>query len=111
MADNNNDDDLHRHMEAQEQTFRAQQEALNNIKQMLAQFLINWNNNDTDSNHGDKKDNNNNKDNEQPLPPPTSNGASSIDDDVIKGILAQIASLAQRVELKKVGITRCHLLE
>jgi len=35
VADNN-DDDLRRRMEAQEQTFRAQQEALDNIQQMLA---------------------------------------------------------------------------
>jgi len=35
MADNN-DDDLRRRIEVQEQTFRAQQEALNNIQQMLA---------------------------------------------------------------------------
>jgi len=40
MAENN-DDDLHRQMEAQEQTFRAQQEALDNIQQMFAQLLTN----------------------------------------------------------------------
>ena len=50
MADNGNDD-LRRRLEAQEQTFMAQQEALDNIQQMLAQLLINWNNNDIRSNH------------------------------------------------------------
>jgi len=56
MTDNNNDDDLHHRMEAHEQTSRAQQEALENIQQMLAQFLTNWNNNDTTgSNHERKK--------------------------------------------------------
>jgi len=34
MADNNNDD-LRQRMDAQEQTSKAQQEALNNIQQML----------------------------------------------------------------------------
>ena len=46
----NNDDDLRRRVEAQEQTFKAQQEALDNIQQMLAQLLINQNTNDTGSN-------------------------------------------------------------
>ena len=40
MVDNNNDG-LRQRMEAQEQTFRTQQEALDNIQQMLAQLLIN----------------------------------------------------------------------
>jgi len=31
-------------MEAQEKTFKAQQEALDNIQQMLAQLLNNWDN-------------------------------------------------------------------
>jgi len=35
MADNNNDD-LHQRMKVQEQTSRAQQEALDNIQEMLA---------------------------------------------------------------------------
>ena len=50
MADNVNDD-LCRRLEAQEQTSKAQQEALDNIQQMLAQLLTNRNNNDTGSNH------------------------------------------------------------
>ena len=40
MADNN-DDDLRRWMKAQEQTSKTQQEALDNIQQMLAQLLTN----------------------------------------------------------------------
>ena len=40
MADNGNDD-LRRRLEAQEQTSRTQQEALDNIQQMLAQILSN----------------------------------------------------------------------
>ena len=47
---NNNDDDLCWRTEAQEQTFRAQQEALDNIQQMLAQLLVNKNTKDTGSN-------------------------------------------------------------
>ena len=39
MADNNHDEDFHRCMEAQEQTFKAQQATLDNIQQMLAQLL------------------------------------------------------------------------
>ena len=46
MADNSNDD-LRRRMEAQEQTSKAQQEALDNIQKMLAQLLTNRNNNNT----------------------------------------------------------------
>ena len=56
MADNNNDD-LRRWMEVQEHTFRAQKEALDDIQQMLAQFLTNQNTNDTDSNHSDEEHN------------------------------------------------------
>ena len=47
MADNNHDKDLYQHMEAQEQTFKAQQTALDNIQQILAQLLNNRNNDDT----------------------------------------------------------------
>jgi len=36
---NSSNDDLRRRMEAQEQTTKAQQEALDNIQQMLAQLL------------------------------------------------------------------------
>ena len=54
IADNNNDD-LRQRMEAQEQTFRAQQEALDNIRQILAQLLTNRNNNDTGSNYNEEE--------------------------------------------------------
>ena len=56
MADNGNDD-LRQRLEAQEQTFKAQQEALDNIQQMLAQLLTNRNNNDTGSNHNEEEHN------------------------------------------------------
>jgi len=42
-------------MEAQEQTSRTQQEALENIEQMLAQLLLNQNINDTGSNRNEKQ--------------------------------------------------------
>ena len=54
MADNANDD-LRRRLEAQEQTFKTQQEALDNIQQMLAQLLSNRNNNDAGSNHDEEE--------------------------------------------------------
>ena len=56
MADNGNDD-LRRRMEAQEQTSKAQQEALDNIQHILAQLLTNRNNNDAGSNHNEKEHN------------------------------------------------------
>jgi len=102
MANNNNDDDdLCRRLEAQEQTSRAQQEALDNIQQMLNQLLMNRNNNDTGSNH--KEEHNNNT---EPPKIERSKEGSSLDADVLQGIQAQIASLMQRDELKKVGMTR-----
>ena len=54
MADNANDD-LRRRLEAQEQTSKTQQEALDNIQQMLAQLLSNRNNNDVGSNHDEEE--------------------------------------------------------
>ena len=54
MADNDNDN-LRRRLEAQEQTSKAQQEALDNIQQILAQLLTNQSNNDTGSNHDDEE--------------------------------------------------------
>jgi len=104
MADNEND--LHRWLEAQEQTSKAQQEALDNIQQMLTQLLTNWNNNDVGSNHNEKEHN----DDEQPKTE-KSKESSSIDAEVLKGIQAQIASLAQSDELKKAGMTRPYPLE
>jgi len=93
-------------MEAQKQTSRAQQEALDNIQQMLVQLLVNWNINNTGSNHDEEEHNNDER-------PKTEKSKEifSIDAMVIKGIQAQIASLSQRDELKKVGMTRPHSLE
>ena len=105
MADNNNDDDRRRRMEAQEQTSKAQQEALDNIQQMLAQFLINWNNDTTGSNHDEGNLNN------EHLKTEKSKESSSIGADILKCIQAQIESLTQRDELKKVGITCPYPLE
>jgi len=102
MADKNNDDDLRHRMEAQEQTSKAQQEALDNIQKILIQLLINRkNDNTTGSNHKSEENNNN-----EPLKIGYSKEGSSFDAKVIKGIQAQIASLAQRDELKKVGAVR-----
>ena len=106
MADSNNDDDLRHRMEAQEQTSKGQQKVLDNIQQILAQLLTNRNNdNTTGSNH--KNEENNNE------PPKTdhSKEGSSIDAELIKGIQAQIVSLAQRDELKKVRAVRPYPLE
>jgi len=66
-----------------------------------AHLLTNRNNNDTGSNHNEEEHN----DDEQPKTE-KSKESSSIDAEVLKGIQAQIASLAQRDELKKAGMTR-----
>ena len=95
MADNGNDD-LRRWLKAQEQTSKAQQEVLDNIQQILAQLLTNQNNNDTGSNHDEEEHHSN----EQPKTE-KSKESSSLDTEVLKGIQAQIASLAQRDELTK----------
>ena len=105
MTDNNNDD-LRRWMKAQEQISKAQQEALDNIQQILAQLLTNQNNNDTGSNHNEKEHN----DDEQPKTEKAKE-SSFIDAKVLKGIQAQITSLTQRDELKKAGMTRPYPLE
>jgi len=68
-------------MEAQEQTSRAQQKALDNIQQILAQLLTNRNTNNTSSTHNENKHN----DNERPKAE-KSKESSSIDAEVIKGI-------------------------
>ena len=68
---------------------------------MLAQLLINRNNNDTGSNHNEEEYHSD----EQPKTEKLKE-SSCIDAEVLKSIQAQIASLAQRDELKKVGITR-----
>jgi len=73
---------------------------------MLAQLLVNRNTNDTGSNHNEDEHN----DEEHPKTK-KSKKSSSIDAEVIKGIQAQTASLVQRDELKKVGMTCPYLLE
>ena len=85
---------------------RAQQEALDNIQQMLTQLLTNQNNNDAGSNHNEEEHN----EDEQPKTE-KSKESSSIDAEVLKGIQAQIASLVRRDELKKTGMTRPYPLE
>ena len=89
MTDNNNDDDLCHHMEAQEQTSRAQQGVLDNIQNMLVQLLNNRNNDETGSHLNEEE----NHDNNEPLKTKQLKEGSSIDAEVIKGIQAQIASL------------------
>ena len=93
-------------MEAQGQTSKALQVALKNFQQILAQFLNNQNNNETSSNPDEEE----NLNNEYPKTE-NSKRSSSIDANVIKGIQAQIASLSQRDELKKVRMMRPHQLE
>ena len=88
MVDNNNDD-LCRWMEAQEKISRAQQEALENMQQMLIQFLFNRNTNDTGSNRDEKFHNID----EHPTIE-KSKESFSINVKVIKGIQVQTASLA-----------------
>ena len=78
MADNGNDD-LHRRLIAQEQTSKAQQEALDNIQ--LAQLLTNRSNNDTGGNHNKEEHHND----EQPKAE-KSKESSSTDAEVLKGI-------------------------
>jgi len=73
---------------------------------MLAQLLVNPNTKDTGSNHDEEEHNNNKYPKTEKL-----KESSSIDAEVIKGIQAQIASLAQRDKLKKVGITRPYPLK
>jgi len=73
---------------------------------MLAQLLTNWNNNDTGSNHNEEE----HHEDEQPKIEKSREG-SSIDAEVLKGIQAQIASLTQKDELKKAGMTRPYPLE
>ena len=72
---------------------------------MLAQLLVNRNIKDTDSNHDEEYNNDERPKMEK------SKESSSIDAEVIKNIQAQIASLAQRDELQKVGIMRPYVLE
>jgi len=64
---------------------------LDNIQQMLAQFLINRNTNDTGSNRDEEYNNDEHPKTEK------SKESSSIDAEVIKNIQAQIASLARGI--------------
>ena len=80
IADNGNDD-LCRRLESQEQTSKAQQEALDNIQQMLSQLLINRNNNDTEGNYNEEEHHSN----EQPKTE-KSKESSSVDAEFLKGI-------------------------
>jgi len=50
MTDNNNDD-LHRRMEAQEQASKTQQEALDNIQHMLSQLMTDRNSKENSNNN------------------------------------------------------------
>ena len=106
MTENNNNDDLRHRMKTQEQNSRAQQAVLENIQQMLAQLLNNLNNDDTTSSNQDEENLNN-----EPPKIERSKEGSTVDAKVIKGIHTQIASLAQRDELKDVGMTRPYPLE
>ena len=73
---------------------------------MLAQLLTNQSNNDTWSNHNEEEHHND----EQPKTE-KSKESSSMDAEVLKGIQAQITSLTQRDELKKVGAVRPYPLQ
>ena len=73
---------------------------------MLAQLLSNRNDNDARSNHDEEE----HFSNDQPKTERSKEG-SSLDAEVLKGLQAQIASLAQRDELKKVGAVRHYPLE
>ena len=95
MVDNNNDNDLRRHMEAQEQASRTQQEALDNIQCMLSQPMKKQNDEDDSYNRDGEE---NRKEEEE-----HTKRSSSIDVEVIKGIQTQTPSLAQQDELRKWG--------
>ena len=73
---------------------------------MLTQLLVSQNTNDTSSNQNEEEHN----DDKHPKIE-KSKESSSIDAEIIKGIQAQISSLSQRDELKKVGMTRPYLLD
>ena len=73
---------------------------------MLAQLLINQNTNDTGSNHNEEGHHD-----DERLKTEKSKKSFLIHVEVIKGIQAQIASQAQRDELKKVGMKCSYPLE
>ena len=80
---------------------------MKNIQQMLAHLLTNQSNNDTIGSHHDEEETLNN----EPPKIEKSKKSFSTDVDVIKGIQAQMASLSQQDELKKVGMTSPYPLE
>ena len=106
MIDNDNEADLCHRMEAQKQTSEAQQEALKNFQRMLTQLMIDQNNEENSDNNEWEEENKTpeNKNTKE-------SSLSLINAEVIKGIRAQVASLAQRDELKKVGMTCPYPLE
>jgi len=57
MADNDNEVDLYRCMEAQDQTSEARQEALENIQRMLTQLMTDWNNEENSDNNEREEEN------------------------------------------------------
>jgi len=73
----------------------------------LVQLLTNRKNDNTIGSNHENEENNNN----ELLKTDHSKEGSSIDAKVIKGVQAQIASLAQRDELKKVEAVRPYPLE
>ena len=77
---------------------------MDNIQRMLIQLLENQNNKNTTGNEEV------NLDNEPPKSEESKKG-SSVNADMIKGIQAQVASLAQRDELKRVRMTSPYPLE
>ena len=117
MANNDgNDMNLHRRMQAQEEAIKNEQIAFDSIRRLLGQILTRQSNNYRSSNNCNDDDHNHHSDEEEnhndeqpPLPPPS--GVSSVDAKIIKSIQAQLASLTQRDELKKVGAIRAYSLE
>ena len=73
---------------------------------MSAQLLTNQNTSDSGSNHNEEEHND-----DEHLKNEKSKESFLIDAEVIKDIQAQIASLTQRDELKKAGMTRPYPLE
>ena len=128
MADAN--EDLRRRMEVQEEATKAQQEALTDIQRMLAQLISgsittgprnaggstaggtkadNTNaeggrTENLNSGNGDEQNEEENFTYEINEPPPKE--AAIAENDTIKAMQAQIASLAQQGEMKKAGMVR-----
>ena len=73
---------------------------------MLTQLMTDQNN-EKNSDNNEREEENRTSENKNAK----ESSSSSINIEIIKGIQAQIASLAQRDELKKVGMTRPYPLE